>query len=239
MTKRELGLPILRMQIRTEPDVVSARQRARRISELLNFDHQDQARIATAISELSRNVFQYAKVGSVEFFFDVAQTPQVLFVRVSDAGPGIENLDVILSGQYVSETGMGVGLAGSKKLMDFFTVESSSEGGTKVTVGKTLGARAPVLAAENLAKVADELASGRSDSPFQEVQRQNRDLLTALDELNARRDELSELNRELAETNRGVVAHYAEEHEKASAILRATELKTSFLSEMTQEFVTP
>ena len=239
MTNRELGLPILRMQIRTEPDVVSARQRARRIAELLNFDHQDQARIATAISELSRNVFQYAKAGSVEFFFDVRPTPQVLFVRVSDSGPGIKNLDLILSGQYVSQTGMGVGLGGSKKLMDSFQIESEIGIGTKVTVGKILGARAPVLASEHLGKVAAELASGRSDTPFQEVQRQNRDLLTALDELGARKDELSELNRELAETNRGVVALYAELDEKASALQRANEVKTSFLSNMTHEFRTP
>ena len=242
MTKKnatDLGCPIIRLQIRVENDIVATRQRARRIAEFFKFDNQDQARIATAVSELSRNIYQYAGTGSVEFLFALNRSPQTLFVRFLDQGPGISELEKVLGGQYVSKTGMGVGVTGSRKLMDFFEVDSQVGNGTTIVIGKHLDKRAPLIKAEALVKLADTLAASHSESPLEEVQRQNRDLLNALDQLQASKHELSELNRELNETNRGVVALYAELDEKASALQRANEVKTSFLSNMTHEFRTP
>jgi len=71
----------------------------------------EQTRIATAVSELARNAFRYAGGGSVDFTIEGSMTPQVLSIRVSDTGPGIANLDAVLSGQYQSSTGMGLGLS--------------------------------------------------------------------------------------------------------------------------------
>ncbi len=233
----KLGSALFKIAIKYEPDIVTARQRTRRISELLGFDQQDQARLATAVSELARNVHQYAGGGKVEFFFNV-NPPQTLFVRVSDSGPGIQDLDAVLGGMYVSPTGMGVGLTGTRKLMDEFELTSSTAG-TVVIIGKYLDRRARLLTKEDLGVLMGQLIAKQSGSPFEEIQNQNRDLLNALEEVRAAKEELAQLNNELAETNRGVVALYAELDEKAASLQRANEVKTSFLSNMTHEFRTP
>src|SRR5262252_5937045 len=115
-----MSLRMLTVALKFEDDVVLARQRTRQIAELLGFEAQDQTRIATAVSEVARNAFQYAGGGKVEFLGDAAP-PASLLVRVSDRGPGIRDLPAILGGSYVSPTGMGVGLTGSRRLMDRFS----------------------------------------------------------------------------------------------------------------------
>lgn len=236
--KINLGFALLKFVIRFEPDIVTARQKTRRISEALGFHAQDQARLATAVSELTRNVFQYAGTGTVEFFLKDG-SPQALCIKISDNGPGINALDDILNGVYVSRTGMGVGISGSKKLMDYFDVESSPGKGTTVTIAKNFDKRARRVTKEEIVRLVDGLIAKPSESPFEEIQNQNRDLLNALEEVQAAKEKLGELNRELAETNRGVVALYAELDEKAASLQKANELKTSFLSNMTHEFRTP
>src|SRR5215471_9602889 len=112
-------LNLLRMEIRQEHDVVLVRQRARQIAAALKFDAQDQTRIATALSEIARNAFQYADGGFVEFGIDQGVSAR-LQVSVSDRGRGISNLQEILDGKYVSQTGMGLGVIGARRLMDVF-----------------------------------------------------------------------------------------------------------------------
>ena len=239
MNPSKLGAPILKVAVRFEHDIVTARQKTRRISQFLGFHRQDQARMATAVSELARNVFQYAKTGSIEFFFSLV-VPQTFYIKVTDAGPGIEALDDILNGTYVSPTGMGVGLIGTKKLMDYFDVKSTVGAGTCITIGKPLEKpNGRFISIEDLRLLADDLVAKHADNPFEEIQNQNRDLINALEEVEAAKFELSALNKELAETNRGVIALYAELDEKAASLQRANEVKTSFLSNMTHEFRTP
>ncbi|UYL07424.1 ATP-binding protein [Bdellovibrio sp. SKB1291214] len=237
MNLKKPGLPLLTIQIKYEPDIVTARRKTRDLAEALGFDSQDQARIGTAVSELARNVFQYAQKGTVEFFFNT-QIPQALLIKVSDRGPGIANLHDILGGVYISPSGMGVGLIGSKKLMDIFELETSNAG-TEVLVGKTLSAKSKNISNDVLVKIVESMATKKADDAFEEIQLQNRELLAALDELTAKKNELSELNAELEETNKGVLALYAELDEKAESLQHANEVKTSFLSNMTHEFRTP
>ena len=81
--------------------------------------------------------------------------------------------------------------------------------------------------------------SGRTNEPLRELEQQNRELLSTLEQLNLRQSELVQLNKELEETNRGVVALYAEINDKADYLQRASELKSKFLSNMSHEFRTP
>ena len=229
---------ILSVGVHHEHDVVGARQRARQFAAALGFDGTEQTRIATAVSELARNAFQYAGGGTVEYVLEGAAPPQVLIVRVSDAGPGIANVDDVLGGRYRSGTGMGLGLIGTRRLMDQFDVSSTSAG-TVITIKKLLPRRSRLIAGKELKELADRLASERPAGPLEEVQQQNQELLRTLDELRARQDELERVNRELEDTNRGVVALYAELDERADHLRRADELKTKFLSNMTHEFRTP
>ncbi len=229
---------LLCLEIRLEQDVVLARQRARQIGALLGFEAQDQARLATAVSEVARNAFQYAGGGRVDFFTAVSAPPAFL-IRVSDRGPGIGDLPAVLAGRYVSSTGMGIGLAGARRLMDRFEINSAPGAGTTVLLGKELPRRAPALTPTVLGRVAEGLARLQPETPFEEVRRQNQELMQALEDLGRRQNELSQLNSELADTNRGVVALYAELDEKADYLRRASEMKSRFLSNMSHEFRTP
>ncbi len=125
-----MSLPILSVRIQYENDVVTCRQRARQIAGLLGFDRQQQTRLATAVSEISRNAFNYAGGGKAEFVIEGTTAPQLLMIRISDSGPGIKNIQEILNGEYISQTGMGLGLMGTQRLMDRFVVETAPGRGT-------------------------------------------------------------------------------------------------------------
>jgi len=224
------------LQIHYEQDVVQARQRTRELAEQLGFDGQDQARLATAVSEIARNAFQYAKGGRVQF--DLAESPRTFLIQVQDQGRGIPHLSDVLGGRYQSSTGMGLGIVGTRRLMDSFEIESTEQG-TTVRIGKTLPKRSPLLTDLQLQQIREAVAERSPQNPYDEIQRQNQELLRAMAELRKREEELTHLNRELEDTNRGVIALYAELDEKASSLQQANELKTRFLSNMSHEFRTP
>jgi signal transduction histidine kinase/ActR/RegA family two-component response regulator len=233
MTRR-----ILTVGIRAEFDVVACRQRARQIAALCGFGLQDQARIATAVSEIARNVYNYAAPGRAEFLIEGETAPQVLIIRIEDHGPGIADIDAILAGQYKSPTGMGMGLLGAQRLMDRFTVDTGP-GGTLVELKKLFPAQARLLTSSLIGEIGAHLAAMPPEATLTEVQQQNRELLSTLAELKARQEELLQLTRELEDTNRGVVALYAELDEKAGHLRRADDMKSRFLSNMSHEFRTP
>lgn len=232
MTTRILSIAITR-----DTDTILARQRTRRLAELLGFDPQDTTRITTAVSEIVRNALEYGGGGRTEFHLAEGQS-QALEIVVTDTGPGIRNLRDVLTGQHQSATGLGVGIIGARRLMDDFTIDSSPAG-TKVRLVKTLPKRAPLITSKMLGLVSQELARDEGLDPMSEIRRQNQETLLQFQELKTRQEELKELNQELQDTNRGVVALYAELEERADHLRRADQLKSRFLSNMSHEFRTP
>lgn len=236
--KDQRTFSLLTIRLRHERHVVNARQRARDISALLGFEHQEQIRMATATSELARNAFRYAANAAVEFLVRGDGARQMFLICVTDTGPGISNLAEILNGKYVSRTGLGKGLVGTRRLMDYFNISSSPEG-THVEAGKALPPSAPLLDTERAKQIALTLANSGGADPFEEIERQNQELLKTLAELREKQDQLAELNQELEDTNRGVVALYAELDQNADDLRRVSDLKSSFLSNLSHEFRTP
>lgn len=234
-----MSTKILTTAILAEDDVVRARQIARTIAGALGYAGQDQTRIATAVSEVARNAFMYARGGRVRFAVDLTAAQPAFEIVVEDRGPGIADLAAVLDGSYVSSTGMGLGLRGVRRLMDDCVIESDPGSGTRVTLSKLLPRRASPPTAQTIAALTHRLAMEMPANPLGEMREQNRELMEGLEELRLRQEELAQLNKELAETNRGVVALYAELDDKAEHLRRASDMKTRFLSNMTHELRTP
>jgi len=231
---------ILSVKIRTQPDVVVARQRARQLATLLGFSLSDQAALATAVSEIARNALQHAGEGVVAFEASPNTNPPFLWVEVTDNGPGIPDVPAVLGG-----AGSGSGLIATRRLTDKLEI-TSSEKGTRVLLGKAFPFSSKAITAGTLAEISGKLVQANRADPQDEFQEQGRELIRVLEalreresELAARNIELGRLNLELEETNRGVVALYGELEERAAELRRANELKSQFLSHVSHEFRTP
>lgn len=229
---------LIRIEIRTEHDVVVTRQRARQIGALLGFDSQDQTRLATAASEVARNAYAYAGSASVVFRVEPG-TPDRFVIVVRDNGPGIEDVQAVLDGRAPAAAGRGMGLIGAKRLVDQLDIRSEVGRGTEVVLRRELPRSATRVTSKRIAEIAESLARRGQLGPMEEMRQQNHELMKTLDVLQQRQTEVERLNRELEETNRGVLALYAELDEKAQALKRASELKSRFLSHMTHELRTP
>jgi serine/threonine-protein kinase RsbT len=119
------------LDILVESDIGKARAEARRICDAIGTTAFVMQKVATIVSELARNMVLYANGGQVEIV-PVHSGPKRVVVRAIDHGPGIPNLEEIMSGRYRSKTGMGKGLMGTKRLADRFDISSDSTG-TRVT----------------------------------------------------------------------------------------------------------
>ncbi len=212
--------PLVTMMVAHEEDIFTVRQRARRVAGQVGFGAPDQTRIATAVSEIARNAHDYAGGGRVEFGIDDEGPRQLLVVRIVDKGPGIAELPAILEGRYRSTTGLGIGITGSRRLMDRFEVVTNPGAGAVVTLGKAIPTGRPALDGPAIVALADAMRSW-SEGPQAAMREQNRELLASLAELSEREEETRRLNAELAETNRGVVALYAELETQAGRLREA------------------
>jgi serine/threonine-protein kinase RsbT len=121
--------------IESDADVVTARQRARQMAGELELTTTDQTLLATAISEVARNITTYATRGEV--LLSVVRDDsgrEGIQVIARDDGPGIENLELALRDGYTSGGGLGLGLPGARRLVDDFHIETAPGQGTKVTL---------------------------------------------------------------------------------------------------------
>jgi len=165
---------ILSVSLDQESGVVLARQRARQVAEQLGFSPLEQTQIATAVSEIARNAFEYAGSGLVEFSLTGKTSPQVLEIRVSDKGRGIVDLQGVLAGTHRSQTGMGVGIRGAQRLMDQFHIDSKPGKGTVVELLKILPRKKDMVGKQALLKIADYLAQEKPADTGDELRRQKR-----------------------------------------------------------------
>jgi len=124
--------------ISSSADIVTARQRGRALAAALGFSGSDLTLIATAISELARNIIEYSTTGEIVIRQDgTAGRPGIVIVA-RDEGPGIPDVSRALSAGYSTGAGLGLGLPGVRRLMDDFEITSNAGRGTTVSVRKWL-----------------------------------------------------------------------------------------------------
>lgn len=127
------------IQVSDDAGIVAARQAVRHLAEQLGFGAMDQSRIATAVSELARNLVRYAtdSQGTVRLS-EIRSADGVagIEVVVEDQGPGIADIELAMRQGYSSGRGLGLGLSGARRLMDEMTLESTVGVGTTVIIRK-------------------------------------------------------------------------------------------------------
>ena len=218
---------LARVDVRDIAGVFAARQLGRRLAASLALDRQDQVRVATALSEVSRSAVTAGLTAVIAFGIEDAELL----------------LTVTLDGEPPAE-----GIAAAARLMDEVTTN-----GYVVRMTK----RRPPGVPPDMQLVAEQLASVHPQSALDELRRQNQDLISALEDLNQQKDQLlllnselqetnrgvmalySELSNELEQTNRGVVALYAELDETSERLRAALESKDRFWANISHELRTP
>jgi len=130
--------PEIQVGIRSDVDIVLARQKGRAVAADIGFSATDATLIATAISELARNIVTYAQYGEVMMRRVESTHTRGILIIAQDSGPGIRNIHDVLRDGYSTSGGLGLGLPGVKRLMDEFVIESEPGRGTTVTVKKWL-----------------------------------------------------------------------------------------------------
>jgi serine/threonine-protein kinase RsbT len=126
----------IHIPINHEGDIVTARQKVRELCNRLDFSSVDQTLVATAISELARNIIEYAKAGEIKMSLVEAGDRKGIAIIAKDSGPGIPNIELAMQDGYSTSKGLGLGLPGCKRIMNEFNISSRVGKGTVVTVKK-------------------------------------------------------------------------------------------------------
>ena len=126
----------IRVRIQSSTDIVSARQQGRALAAQAGFSSSNLTIIATAISEVARNIVEYAKEGEVVLSLINDSHKKGLQIIASDQGPGIADIATVMRDSYSTGKGLGIGLPGSRRLMDEFEITSQVGKGTTVTMRK-------------------------------------------------------------------------------------------------------
>ncbi|MEV7229045.1 sensor histidine kinase [Polymorphospora sp. NPDC051019] len=235
---------ILSMTLRVEQDIFVVRQRGREVADAVGFEHQDQIRIATALSEVGRLLLSCGSPADVAFFAQTGDLRPVLRIEVRSAAT-VRVGD--LPGGHLAAVG---------RLVD--TLEMDDDETTAVVrMSRRFPTTAPPPTPERIAELRAELEGSLPGTPLDELAVQNEQLLAALEQVRTHRDHLARLNEELEETNRGVmalygqlseeleetnrgvVALYAELDEKSSQLRAASEAKSRFLANVSHELRAP
>jgi serine/threonine-protein kinase RsbT len=122
--------------LRSDHDIVLARQQVRRLTQELKFSLVDQTKMVTATSELARNALIYGGGGTMEWEILSVDGRRGLRLRFADEGPGIPNLDLAMTDGWTSGSGLGMGLTGSKRLVNEFDIDTKVGAGTRVTIAR-------------------------------------------------------------------------------------------------------
>ena len=120
--------------LRSEHDIVMARQLVRKLTQELKFSLVDQTKMVTAASELARNAYIYGRGGTMHWQIVTNEMRSGIKLLFADQGPGIPNLHLAMTDGWTSGKGLGMGLTGAKRLVNEFDIDTKVDGGTRVTI---------------------------------------------------------------------------------------------------------
>lgn len=120
--------------LKSEHDIVLARQLVRKLTQELGFSLVDQTKMVTAASELARNALIYGRGGAMHWELINGGERRGLKLKFADEGPGIANIDLAMTDGWTSGNGLGMGLTGAKRLVNEFDLDTKVGGGTRVTI---------------------------------------------------------------------------------------------------------
>jgi serine/threonine-protein kinase RsbT len=127
---------LIRVEIKSDADTVVARQRGRDAALRIGLTRTEATFVATAISEIARNMLDYAHGGQIELEAVVERSRKGIVVTARDRGPGIPDIERAMQDGYSTGKGLGLGLPGARRLMDEFSIESSPTSGTVIVLKK-------------------------------------------------------------------------------------------------------
>jgi signal transduction histidine kinase/DNA-binding response OmpR family regulator len=230
---------IANLAIAEDKDVAHIRQCTKILSEAAGLGVLDQARFATAVSEIARNALQHARGAQGRLFTTTAAGSASLEVEISDEGPGIENV-----GALPAAPGRTSGIPLARRLCDRFAIESPAGAGVTVTLTKHLPA-GQSLSPVQIDRLRDRVKS-HVPSALAVLRQQNLELTQALEQLHLKEAELRMQRNELEATNAGLLALHQELSEKTIELEQAKGLaeeaarvKAEFLANMSHEIRTP
>jgi signal transduction histidine kinase/ActR/RegA family two-component response regulator len=186
---------ILSTPISSNLSLVAIRDRSRQVGELFGLDNLQRTRFITAISEIARNAVQFAGGGTLTFLVGDASEAinmQCVVAQITDKGPGIANLDALLADASHGEKALSIGIPGSRRMADGFFISSQPGQGTTVSLEMFLPRDTPRLTTAQLNGLVEQLTRRKAQTPVEELERQNRDMLLALEELRRNKAELED-----------------------------------------------
>ena len=124
------------ISIRSDSDIVAARQAGRLLAQRIGFQGSELTFIAAAISEVARNIVEYARLGEIELSLVFRGSAMGILVIARDRGPGIADIEKAMGDGYSTGSSLGMGLPGARRLMDEFEIVSSPGQGTIVSMRK-------------------------------------------------------------------------------------------------------
>ena len=132
----ELMSDEMHVMIHTEYDIVTARHQVRELCTALNFSSGEQTLVATCVSELARNIVEYAGSGEMVMGLIDKNGEKGIVIIARDEGPGIPDIELAMKDGYSTSKGLGIGLPGCRRIMDEFEIVSKIGEGTTVTIKK-------------------------------------------------------------------------------------------------------
>lgn len=125
-----------------DADIVTARAASRELAKLLGFSTADQTRLATAVSELTRNIISYVGTGRCHIADDSDEGVAKIRIVVEDEGPGISNVEAAMQDGFTTGNGLGAGLPGTRRLVHEFEIDTAP-GHTRISIGMASHRRGP------------------------------------------------------------------------------------------------